>query len=174
MINKSDWYVLHVKTGYENDIAKALEGRGFTSVVPTENRIIRRGGKWIEESYIVFTGYVFVRMNYSWNKYYAMSGIPGVIKLLGGGNTPTPIDKNEVEFILKLTGMLSEPSVIRFTDNENYEIISGFLADYEDKIIKIQRRYKKAIVKLSIAGEEKEIKVSFVEATEQIPVQTED
>lgn len=174
MINKSDWYVLHVKTGYENDIAKALERRGFTSVVPTENRIIRRGGKWIEESYIVFTGYVFVRMNYSWNKYYAMSGIPGVIKLLGGGNTPTPIAKNEVEFILMLTEMLSEPSVIRFTDNENYEIISGFLADYEDKIIKIQRRYKKAILKLTIAGEEKEIKVSFVEATEQIPVQTED
>lgn len=174
MIVKSDWYVLHVRTGYENDIAKTLESRGFTTAVPVENRIIRRGGKWIEESYIVFTGYVFVRMNYSWNKYYAMSGIPGVIKLLGGGTAPTPISKNEVEFILQLTDLLREPSVIKFTDNDNYEIISGFLADYEDKIVKIQRRYKKAIVKITIAGEEKEFKVSFVEATEQIPVQTED
>lgn len=173
-MNKSDWYVLHVKTGCENDIAKTLERRGFTAVVPIENRIIRRGGKWITESYIVFTGYVFVRMNYSWNKYYAMAGIPGVIKLLGGGNTPTPISKNEVDFILQLTDILEEPSVIEFIDNDDYNIISGFLAGYQDKIVKIQRRNKKAIVKITIVGEEKEIKVSFVEATEQISVPTED
>ena len=64
--------------------------------------------------------------------------------------------------------------MLKFSDNNSYEVISGFLADYTDNITKVERRYKKATVKVTIAGEEKEIKVSFIENTEQTPEQTED
>ena len=124
--------------------------------------------------YIVFAGYVFIYMDYSWSKYYAMSGIYGIIKILGGGQNPTPLSKSETEFILKLSELLAEPSVLKFKDDNSYEVISGFLADYADNITKVERRYKKAMVKVTVAGEEKEIKVSFVEDTEQTPEQTED
>lgn len=174
MINNHKWYVLHVKTGSELEIAKRLRKRGFSAVVPTEGRVIRRGGKWAQQIYIVFTGYVFVYMDYSWSKYYAMSGIYGIIKILGGGQNPTPLNKSETEFILKLSELLAEPSVLKFKDDNSYEVISGFLADYTDNITKVERRYKRATVKVTVAGEEKEIKVSFVEDTEQTPEQTED
>lgn len=174
MINGYKWYVLHVRTGSEFEIAEQLRRRGFSAVVPTENRVIRKGGKWIQQIYIVFNGYVFVYMNYSWSKYYAMSGIYGIIKILGGGQNPTPLSKNEAEFILKLSKLLAEPSVLKFRDDNSYEVISGFLADYTEKIAKVERRYKKATVKITVAGEEKEIKVSFIEDTEQTPEQTED
>lgn len=169
MSAENKWYVLHVRTGCELDIAEQLKKRGFSAVVPLENRIIRKGGKWIEQTYIVFDGYVFVYMCYAWSKYYVMSKISGIIKLLGGGKSPTPLSDSETEFILQLTDLLAEPSVLKFTD-DNYEVVSGFLSDYKDKIIKVQRRYKKAIVKITVAGEEKEITVSFVEQT---PEQTE-
>jgi transcription antitermination factor NusG len=171
MIN---WYVLHVKTGLEEQVAERLQSRGFTAVVPIENRVIRRKGKWVQEPYIVFTGYVFIYLDYSWGKYYAMSGIDGIIKILGGGQNPTPLNKSEIEFISYLTEMLEKPSVIRFTDNDNYEVVSGFLLDYQDNIVEIKRRYKKATVKVTIANVEKNFTVSFVEDTEQTPVQTED
>lgn len=174
MINNHKWYVLHVRTGNELDIAEQLRKRGFSAVVPTENRVIRKGGKWTHQMYIVFAGYVFVYMDYSWSKYYAMSGIYGIIKILGGGQNPTPLSKSETEIILKLSELLAEPSVLKFSDNNSYEVISGFLADYTDNITKVERRYKKATVKVTVAGEEKEIKVSFVEDTEQTPEQTED
>lgn len=173
MINNHKWYVLHVRTGSELDIAEQLRKRGFSAVVPTENRVIRKGGKWTQKIYIVFAGYVFVYMNYSWSKYYAMSGIYGIIKILGGGQSPTPLSKNEADFVLKLSELLAEPSVLKFKE-DSYEVISGFLADYADNIVKIERRYKKATVKVTVAGEEKEIKVSFIEDTEQTPEQTED
>lgn len=173
-MNQHKWYVLHVRTGQELEIAERLKSRGFSAVVPTENRVIRKGGKWIQQVYIVFTGYVFVYMNYSWSKYYAMSGIYGIIKILGGGQNPTPLKKTESEFILKLSEMLAEPSVLKFSDDNSYEIVSGFLSDYADNIIKVERRYKKATVKVFVAGEEKEIKVSFVEDTGQTPEQTAD
>lgn len=174
MINNHKWYVLHVRTGSELDIAEQLRKRGFSAVVPTENRVIRKGGKWTQKIYIVFAGYVFIYMDYSWSKYYAMSGIYGIIKILGGGQNPTPLSKSETEFILKLSELLAQPSVLKFKDDNSYEVISGFLADYTDNITKVERRYKKATVKVTVAGEEKEIKVSFVEDTEQTPEQTED
>ena len=64
--------------------------------------------------------------------------------------------------------------MLKFNDDNSYEIVSGFLTEYKDKIVKIERRYKKATVKITVAGEEKEIKVSFVEDTEQIPEQKAD
>lgn len=173
-MDKYEWYVLHVRTDCELDIAKALEKRGFSTAVPTESRVIRKGGKWTKKTYIVFTGYVFVFMRYSWSKYYAMNNINGIIKILGGGQNPIPLSKSESEFILRLSDLLSEPSVMKFNDDNSYEIVSGFLADCKDKIVKIERRYKKAAVRLTVAGEEKEIKVSFIEDTEQMPEQTAD
>lgn len=172
MVNK--WYVLHVKTGLELDIAKKLCSRGFTATVPVESRMIRKGGKWAKQKYIVFAGYVFLYMNYELSKYYVLKGLYGVIKILGGGKSPTPLSKSESEFIIKLSDLLEEPSVLKFKDDNSYEIISGFLSKYRDKIIKIERRYKKATVIITVAGEEKEIKVSFIEDTEQKPEQTED
>ena len=174
MINNHKWYVLHVKTGCELDIAEKLRKRGFSAVVPTENRVIRKGGKWTQQVYIVFVGYVFVYMDYSWSKYYAISGIYGIIKILGGGQYPTPLSKSETEFMLKLSELLETPSVLKFKEDNSYEVVSGFLAEYADNIIKVERRYKKATVKVTVAGEEKEIKVSFTEDTEQTPEQTED
>ena len=100
-----------------------------------------------------------------------MNNINGIIKILGGGQSPTPLTKSEAEFILKLSELLAEPSVLKFKNDNSYEVISGFLADYANDIVKIERRYKKATVKVTVAGEEKEIKVSF---TEQTPEQTED
>ena len=165
------WYVLQVKTGSETDIASELQRRGYWSVVPVENRMIRRSGKWIQEPYIVFTGYVFVYLDYTWARYYAMSGIKGVVRILGGGMDPTPLSDDESKFILRLTELLIAPSVIRFTE-DHYDIISGFLSEIPDQIIKIDRHAKRAAVKVFLAGSEKVIKVSF--KTDQIPERTED
>ena len=167
------WYVLQVKTGYEETVAKELNKRGFSAVVPIENRLIRRRGEWIQQPYVVFTGYVFLYIDYNWSKYYAMSGIHGIIKILGGGQTPTPLSRNEVIFINRLSELLGQPSVLKFDDNGDYQCVSGFLADYEDKIVKIERRYKRATVEITVAGQKTNIKVSFMEA-EQTPKQTED
>lgn len=168
----NQWYVLQVKTGTELAVAEALQKRGYWSVVPVENRMIRRNGKWIQEPYIVFTGYVFVYLNYTWAGYYAMSGIKGVVRILGGGKDPTPLSVEESKFILRLTELLIAPSVIRFTDDGSYSIVSGFLTEIPDRIVKIDKHAKRASVKITLAGTEKVIKVSF--KAEQIPERTGD
>ena len=167
----NQWYVLQVKTGSEVAVANELQKRGYWAVVPIENRMIRRSGKWVQTPYIVFTGYVFVYLNYTWAGYYAMSGIKGVVRILGGGKEPTALSADESKFILRLTELLIAPSVIRFDAEGQYQIVSGFLTEIRDHIIKIDKHAKRASVKITLAGSEKVIKVSF--KTEQIPERTE-
>ena len=166
------WYVLQVKTGTETAVANELQKRGYWAVVPVENRMIRRSGKWITEPYIVFTGYVFVYLNYTWAGYYAMSGIKRFVRILGGGKEPSFLSNEESKFILELTELLIAPSVIRINDDGSYTVVSGFLLKNSDRIIKIDKHAKRASVKITLAGIDKVIKVSF--KSEQIPERTGD
>lgn len=161
MMDNNKWYVLQVQTGSELDVQKELLRRGVEAVVPIENRQIHRAKQWISRQYIVFSGYVFIRMMYSWSQYYILSGINGVIRLLGGGHKPEPLSLTESEWILNLSDILKEPSVLKLTEN-SYEVISGALLDLKDNIIKIEKHHRRAVVKLHIAGQEQIIKWSYV------------
>lgn len=161
MMENNKWYILQVQTGSELDVQKELLRRGVEAVVPLENRQIHRAKQWISKQYIVFSGYVFIHMMYSWSQYYILSGINGVIRLLGGGHQPEPLSLTESEWILNLSDMLKEPSVIKLTEN-SYEVISGVLLDLKDNIIKVERHHRRAVVKLHIAGQEQIIKFSYV------------
>lgn len=161
MMDNNKWYVLQVQTGSELDVQKELLRRGVEAVVPIENRQIHRAKRWLSKQYIVFSGYVFIHMMYSWSQYYILSGIGGVIRLLGGGHKPEPLTQAETEWILNLTDMLKEPSVLKLTE-DGYEVISGILLELKDNIIKIERHHRRAAVKLHIAGQEQIIKLSYV------------
>lgn len=161
MMENNKWYVLQVQTGSEPDVQKELLRRGVEAVVPIENRQIHRAKRWLSKQYIVFAGYVFIRVMYSWSQYYILSGINGVIRLLGGGHKPEPLSQAEAEWILSLSDMLKEPSVLKLTEN-GFEVISGVLLDLKDNIIKVERHHRRAVVKLHIAGQEQIIKLSYV------------
>lgn len=161
-MDASGWYVLQVTTGAEIEIQKELLRRGVTAVVPTENRVIRSGGKWCEKQYIVFVGYIFVKMSYTWSQYYILSGINGVIRLLGGGYKPEPLSHPEAEWIQQLNELLKEPSVVDLQENGSYEVISGVLLDLKDNIVKLERHHRRAVIKLKVAGTDTIIKLSFV------------
>ena len=167
------WYVLQVNTGTEIDVAAELQRRGYWAVVPIEGRMIRRGGTWIQKPYVVFSGYVFIFIDYSWAKYYALTGIKGVIKILGGGKEPTPLFDDESEIILKLTELLISPSEVAFNEDGSYTVVSGFLKDVTDNIVKIDKHAKRAIVKVTLGGNERTIKVS-IKTYSKIPERTED
>ena len=166
------WYVLQVKTGTEIDISAELQRRGYWAVVPIEERQIRRGGVWIQQPYVVFTGYVFIYIDYSWAKYYAITGIKGIIKILGGGKEPLSLTTEESEFILNLTELLMVPSEVAINEDGSYSVVSGFLCEVEDSITKIDKHARRAVVKVTIGGTEKTIKVSIA-IRKQTPEQTE-
>lgn len=165
-MSNSRWYVLQVTTGQELRIQDDLNRRGIQSIVPVERRVIRQRGKWVTKDYIVFAGYLFIKIPYSFGLYYALADIAGVIRILGGGNNPTALTRSEISNIDKWTKMLGTPSVVRFNSDGTYEVLSGVLTQFKDRIKHIKRRYKRAVCTVNIAGTAKDITLSFVEPRE--------
>ena len=164
-MSNSRWYVLQVLTGEEHEVEKQLKVRGVQTLIPIENRIIRRGGKWITEQYTVFPGYVFVKIEYSYGLYYTLSGIRNVIKILGGGNRPIPLTHAEANNIIGISELIRKPSTLKFDLNGDYTVVDGALKGI--KIIKMRRRQRRAIAEVELMGRKHEITLSFNEIQTQ-------
>lgn len=158
------WYVIQVMTGKEDDIAGKLKEQGIRALVPKENRLIRSGGSWSQREYILFAGYVFLNMNYNADNYYKVKGIPGVIQFLGDNRNPSRLSYLEAEWIMLLTGENNqpiEPTVVRALGDGNYEVVKGVLEKFENRIIKYDKRSRKASFEITICNEKKEVQLSI-------------
>lgn len=157
-------YVIQVMTGKEDDIAGTLKEQGIRALIPKENRLIRSGGKWIQREYVLFTGYVFLDMKYDAENYYKVKNIPGVIKFLGDSRNPSRLSYLEAEWIMLLTGKDNEPiepTEVKVQEDGSIKIVKGILEKFESKVIKYDKRNRKATFEIMICNEKKEVQLSI-------------
>lgn len=158
------WYVIQVMTGKEDDVAGNLKEYGIRALVPKENRLIRTGGAWTQREYILFTGYVFLDMEYNAENYYKVKGIPGVIKFLGDSRNPSRLSYLEAEWITLLTGANNvpiEPTIVKVQEDGSYKVVKGVLERFENRIVKYDKRSRKATFEITICNEKKEVQLSI-------------
>ncbi len=151
------WYVIQVKTGEEKAGARKLQDQQIRALVPAENRPIRNGGSWTKREYILFPGYVFLDMDYTaWN-YYRIREVPSVIRFLGDKKSPSRLSYLEAEWIRLLggNGKPLEPTRVKEDPEGNLVIAGGILKQLESRIIKWDKRNRKAVFGITICGEEK-------------------
>src|SRR3546814_6259549 len=104
------WYVVHVYSGMEKSVHKALveriEREGLETsfgriLVPSEEVIEVKGGKKSITERRIFPGYVLVEMDLTDETWHLVKNTNRVTGFLGGaGNRPAPISDREVEKIL--------------------------------------------------------------------------
>ncbi len=155
------WYVLHVLSGKEDDVRQDLTSQGIEAIILTENRMIRRGGKWRQEPHLLITGYVFVNLELDDAAYHLLNRTPGVIRILSTGGKPSPLPAHEVDWLVWASSDLLEPSVIRYIDNHTYEIKAGVLLNFKNQIVGIDRHRRRVKVRLSIAGHPHTVELSY-------------
>ena len=106
----TQWYVIHSYSGYENKVEKNLlhriESMGmqdkiFQIVVPTEEEVELRDGQRRIIERRVFPGYILVEMILDEDSWYVVRNTPGVTGFVGSGSSPTPLQPEEVDKILK-------------------------------------------------------------------------
>lgn len=146
------WYVLQVVTGMEWEAAEAIRKSGINVSIPIENRLIRTKGRWIEREYLLFPGYLFVKLDYTVDTWHLLTAVPGVIRILGTG-TPIPLTEQEAEWVTFLGECLLKPSHIKADGNGGWRVTSGALLRLQDKIIRVYPRRKRAVVRLTFAGQ---------------------
>jgi transcription antitermination factor NusG len=91
------WFALRVRPRYEKITSAALCGKGYQEF-PALCRMRRRwSDRWKEVELPLFPGYIFCRFDVCCR--LPVLTTPGVLYIVGFGNSPEPLDNSEVEAI---------------------------------------------------------------------------
>lgn len=103
------WYALQVASRCEKAVASGLELRGYQQFLPTYRSRRRWSDRFQDVDLPLFPGYVFCQLDV--NRRLPVLVIPGVVRLVGIGKMPIPVDAQEmaaVETVVN-SGFLAQP-----------------------------------------------------------------
>jgi transcriptional antiterminator NusG len=167
------WYAIHTYSGYEEAVADNLKRRIdsfgmqdkiFNVLVPIEKKIKIKNGKrkLVEEK--IFPGYVLVEMIVTDDSWYIVRNTPSVTGFIGTGTTPSPLSKEEVDYLVKRSGTSEEPAYqIDIQVGSPVKIGDGPFKGFEGKVIEIDGSRGKVKILVSMFGRETPLELDFTQ-----------
>jgi len=158
------WYILHVRTGYEERVKKLLEKRVNKDtlnikqiIIPTEEISDSSKGKPTIKSRKYLPGYILIELEeYADNEivWYTIRTTPGVLKFLGAGAKPVSLTDKERDRILKEITEKKEKPVpkIEFHKNDKVEITEGPFVNFTGIVEEVYPERERLKVSVSIFG----------------------
>jgi|SRR5580658_4770911 transcription antitermination factor NusG len=103
------WYALQVASRCEKAVASGLALRGYPEFLPLFRSRRRWSDRFQDVDLPLFSGYVFCRLDV--NHRLPVLLIPGVVRIVGIGKMPVPIDDSEMEAVQAVvrSGLLLQP-----------------------------------------------------------------
>lgn len=169
---KASWYVVHTASGHEVRVLETLRQRVetmavtdkiFELLVPTQDKIIIRGGKKITIKEKIFPGYLLVKMVLDDETWLAVRTTPGITGFVGTGAKPTPLLESEVANIQKFISAPAPRYKTKFSLDEAVKITDGPFSDFLGTIHEIDEEKGKVKVLISIFGRETPVELDFLQ-----------
>ena len=164
-------YTLQVKTRSEDKYIRLFRLRHqhlpFTLHAPLRRMPIRRNGKIIQESSVIFPGYVFVETGDEDDFLMFKSifrGITGFSRFLRNNQNIRPLEGRDLKLVLhfiRKTNPIAGLSRVYFNEQARIEVIDGPLLGLEGKIIKVDKRKGRAKIKLDLYDDSFSIDLPF-------------
>jgi transcriptional antiterminator NusG len=166
------WYVVHAYSGFENQVAKALETRiarfemqdRFGQVlVPTEEVVEMRAGQKRKSERKFFPGYVLVKMELSDEAWHLVKDTPKVTGFLGTKLRPSPISEAEAERIMKQTteGVERPRPAILFEIGEQVRVADGPFTSFNGTVEEVDEERGRVKVSVSIFGRSTPVELEY-------------
>lgn len=169
---KSDWYVIHTYSGYEDQVADALRQRIesmemrdkiFDVIVPKENQIEIKNGKRRVVERKIFPGYIMVNMDVTEDSWYVVRNTPNVTGFVGTGTTPSPISDDEVKAIQKRMGVEEPKYSIDYTVGQLVSITDGPFKGFDGVISEVDEQKGKIKVLVNMFGRETPVELDSLQ-----------
>jgi transcriptional antiterminator NusG len=166
------WYVVHTSSGHEVRVMETLRqrietmnltGRVFEMLVPTQDKIIIRGGKKATVKEKIFPGYLLVKMILDDPTWLAVRTTAGITGFVGAGNKPTPLSDSEVANIQKFVSAPAPRFKTKFSVGEAIKITDGPFSDFLGTIHEMDDERGKVKVLVSIFGRETPVELDFLQ-----------
>lgn len=164
------WYVLNIQSGHENSVAKAItqrveatenESKVGEILVPTQKKIVVKGGKQSVKEERIFPGYVLIKMDLNdqtWGLITSTEGVRGFVKI---DKYPKPLPENEVKAIMKFMEVEQPSYQSSFSVGEAVKITDGAFADFIGSVQEIDETKGKVKVLISFLGREAPVELEF-------------
>lgn len=170
------WYIVHVYSGFENKVKKALEERIASSphpekfgevLVPTEQIVELVKGKRRESSRKFYPGYILVKMVLDDETWHVVNDTAKVTGFLGGRNKPAPLTDEEAEYILNRmeAGKLKPKPKFFFEFGDEIRVIDGPFANFNGTVEEVNPEKGKIRVLVSIFGRSTPVELEFVQVS---------
>jgi transcription termination/antitermination protein NusG len=169
---KAKWFVVHTASGHEARVSETLRQRVetmnlqknvFELLIPTQDRVIIRGGKKATVKEKIFPGYLIVKMILDDPTWLAVRTTAGVTGFVGTGNKPSPLSDIEVANILKFISAPAPRFKTKFSVSEAIKIVDGPFSDFLGTIHEIDEARGKVKVLVSIFGRETPVELDFLQ-----------
>ncbi len=168
------WYVVHTYSGHEKKVKLALEklvkAQGMEDmvskvIIPMENVTEMKNGKRMTSTRKFFPSYILVEMELTDEILHVINNIPGVSRLIGTGQRPTPLREEEVERILEAidTGKAKPTPEIPFNIGEHVKVVDGPFSDFTGVVDEINAERGKLKVMVSIFGRPTPVELDFLQ-----------
>jgi transcriptional antiterminator NusG len=171
---RAAWYVVHTASGHEVRVTETLRQRIetmglidkiFELLVPTQDRVVIRGGKKATIKEKIFPGYMLVKMILDDPTWLAVRTTPGITGFVGIGNKPTPLLESEVANIEKFISAPAPRFKTKFSVGEAVKITDGPFANFLGTIHEMDEEKGKVKVLVSIFGRETPVELDFLQIT---------
>lgn len=169
------WYVVNTYSGHENKVKENLEKRIetmgmqeclFNILIPEHVETEIKDGKKINKTKNMFPGYVLVEMimtDEAWFVVRNTSGVTGFIGSSGGGAKPFPLQKHEVDPILKAMGIKTALVEVSYGVGDEVKVLSGPFAGKEGKVESIDFEKEIATVLVDFLGNATPMEVELIQ-----------
>jgi transcription antitermination factor NusG len=98
--NNEEWFALQVRSNHEKAVQLALRTKGYNEFLPLYHKRNRWSDRMRDVDLPLFPGYVFGR--FTFNRRLPILTIPGVVRIVGTGRNPEPVDEAQLDGIRSL------------------------------------------------------------------------
>lgn len=131
------WYALHIKPRFEKLVTTQLDQKGYPTLLPTYTSKRKWSDRVKTLSLPLFPGYIFCRFNI--NARLPIVATPGVMRVLGIGRIPTPVNESEITAIQHIMDSCAHAEPHPYlTAGEMVEIESGPLQGLTGIIVRVK------------------------------------
>ena len=167
------WYVVHAYSGFEKNVARALQERidlsrlkeFFGSImVPTEEVVEMRAGQKRRSERKFFPGYVLVEMELNDETWHLVKETPRVMGFIGGtADHPAPLSDKEADAILDRVEAGSEKATPKtvFEPGEIVRVVDGPFNDFNGVVEEVNYEKSRLHVAVTIFGRSTPVELDF-------------
>ncbi len=169
-----EWYIIHVFSGAEEFVVKALNEkiRKYTMqdhiaeiVIPKEKVIEIKDGKKVVSEKRSFPGYILVRMEMNDKNWYFVRNTPKVTGFVGAGKKPKPLSAKEVATILRHIEATQETPKPKYhlETGEAVKIIDGPFVNFNGIVDLVNEEKNQLKVTVTIFGRATPVDLNFLQ-----------